>query len=303
MTNTTKGALFVVVSVLCWAITGNLGSFLFAQKAMTPAQMITIRMLSTGIALTAYNHFRQPNPNYNIFKTPADVIRLIIFAIGGILFMQFFFFSAIQESNAPTATIMQYTGPFIVIISLSIYHRVWPRKIVLLAMLLSAIGTVLLLTHGDFSSISVTQKALFFGALSAIGYAFYNIVPIKLLLRYETPQVAGLAMLIAFVVLTVTTNPFAQSFIFDMETFLAMFFAIVMGTIFPFVAYLEGAKLIGPPKASILGSLEPLFSTLIAVFFLGAKFYPIDYVGVALVMASVIFLSLPDRHVNTEKIQ
>lgn len=302
MTNTTKGALFVVVSVLCWAITGNLGSFLFAQKAMTPAQMITIRMLATGIALTAYTHFRQPNPNYNIFKTPADVIRLIIFAVGGILFMQFFFFSAIQESNAPTATIMQYTGPFIVIISLSIYHRVWPRKIVLLAMLLSAIGTVLLLTHGDFSSISVTQKALFFGALSAIGYAFYNIVPIKLLLRYETPQVAGLAMLIAFVVLMVTTNPFAQSFIFDMETFLAMFFAIVMGTIFPFVAYLEGAKLIGPPRASILGSLEPLFSTLIAVFFLDAKFYPIDYVGVALVMASVIFLSLPDRHVNTEKI-
>ena len=76
---------------------------------------------------------------------------------------------------------------------------------------------------------------------------------------------------------------------------LALAFAVVMGTLFPFVAYLEGAKRIGPQNASILGSVEPLLSTAVAVLFLNQLFYPVDYAGVVLVVAAVILLSLADR--------
>lgn len=303
MSPTKKGLLLVIISALCWGITGNLGSFLFTEKGMTPAQFISIRMLITGCTLTGYHYYKFREKALYLFKTPADLIRLVLFGLLGVLFMQFFFFSAIRESNAPTATIMQYSGPFLVIISLSVIHRVWPKPLVIAAMMLAMTGTVLLLTHGDLTTLSVSNIALFYGVLSAIGYALYNILPVKLLLRYETTQIAGLAMIVGFAALTIITLPFSQSFIVDIETVLAMGFTIIMGTIFPFVAYLEGAKLIGPPKASILGSLEPLFSTLIAVFFLGASFYPIDYVGVALVIVSVIMLSLPDRNVNVDEIE
>lgn len=301
MKASTKGILFVVISAFFWGVTGNVGSFLFTEKMMTPAQFIVIRLILSGLLLLLVHQFQKSKRSIIKYLNSPDIIQLILFAVLGILFMQFFFFSAISESNAPTATVMQYTGPFVVIIYLSIRHKVFPRISVLFAMVMALVGTVLLLTHGNLLSLSISPLALRYGVFSVIGYAIYNIMSVKLLLRYDTTEIAGAAMLIGGIVLFFITRPFGTPFIFDVGTVLGLMFCILFGTVFPFVAYLEGAKTIGPPKASIISTLEPLFSTVVAVMFLGAQFFPIDYVGIGMVMVAITVLSLPEKKKQGQK--
>ena len=295
MTKERQGFLLVLFSALCWAVTGNIGSFLFREKGITPEQITTVRLLCTGVALTLFQFVRKRDTFGYLFRTSADIIRTLLFGVVGVLFMQYFFYATIEQSNAPTATIIQYTGPFLVILGLSIYHRVPPNKKTVAAMLMAMAGTFLLITHGDPTSLALSDRALITGALSAIGYALYNVIPVPLLLRYDTPLVAGLGMIAGGSVLLLITRPFQNGMPMDGVILLALAFAVVMGTLFPFVAYLEGAKRIGPQNASILGSVEPLLSTAVAVLFLNQLFYPVDYAGGVLVVAAVILLSLADR--------
>lgn len=291
----------MLFSSICWAVTGNVGSFLFREKNLTPEQITTIRLLATGFTLTAYQFLRRRSTFFHIFQTKSDVVRTLLFGVAGVLFMQYFFYATIEQSNAPTATIIQYTGPFLVILVLSVYHKVVPNRKTVLALFMAMAGTFLLITHGDPGNITLSDRALITGALSAVGYAIYNILPVPLLLRYDTPQVAGLGMLAGGIVLLVLTRPFQNGMPLDAITIGALLFAVIMGTIFPFVAYLEGAKRIGPQNASILGSMEPLFSTAVAVLFLSQLFYPIDYLGVTLVVAAIILLSLSEPKKESKK--
>ena len=285
----------MLFSALCWAITGNIGSYLFVEKGLTPEQITAVRIFGTGILLTMYQFLRKRDTFFHIFRTSADVIRTLIFGVAGVLFMQYFFYATIEQSNAPTATILQYTGPFLVIVALSVYHRIPPGKKTVIALLMAMTGTFLLITHGDPGNLALSNRALITGALSAVGYAIYNISPVPLLLRYDTPLVAGLGMVAGGIVLMGITRPFQYGMPLDAVTFFLLAFAVLMGTLFPFVAYLEGAKRIGPQNASILGSVEPLLSTGVAVLFLNQLFYPVDYLGVLLVVCAVILLSLSDR--------
>ncbi len=295
MTKRQQGFLLVLFSALCWAVTGNIGAFLFREKGITPEQITTIRLLTTGITLLIYQLIRKRDTFGHLFRTRADVVRALLFGVTGVLFMQYFFYATIEQSNAPTATIIQYTGPFLVILALSIYHRVPPNRKTVVALLMVMTGTYLLITHGDPSTIALSNRALITGALSAVGYAIYNVLPVPLLLRYDTPLVAGVGMVAGGVVLMGVTRPFQGGMPMDWVILGALIFAVIMGTLFPFVAYLEGAKRIGPQNASILASVEPLLSTAVAVLFLNQLFYPLDYAGVVLVVAAVILLSLADQ--------
>ncbi len=295
MNKTLKGVLIVLSCTVFWAITGNAGAFLFETNRMTPAQVTSIRELFAGGVLVVYHAFKTKKKTLYLYKTKADLLRVIAFGLFGILFMQLFFYMAIEESNAPTASIIQYTAPFMVMAYFAIKTRKMPTPLMMTALFMALGGVFLLITHGDITTLAITEKALFFGLCAAVGYALYNIIPIDLLARYDSVQISGLGMLTAGVFLTILTRPFQQPYVLDLPSILAAGYVAIFGTLIPFVIYLEGAKLIGAPKASIIATAEPLLSTVIAVLFLNQTFYPIDYAGVILVIIAVMLLSVPDR--------
>ncbi len=295
MTDKQKGFLLVLFCTVCWAITGNLGTYLFVEKGMTPAQVTSVRQLFSGVFLVLIHAIQQPKKVSYLFRTKADVIRVVIFGLFGILFMQLFFYMAIEQSNAPTASIIQYTAPFLVMVYYSIVNRSFPKPVMIAALVMALLGVFLLVTHGDVDTLSISPLALLYGMMAAVGYSLYNILSIPLVTRYDSKQVSGLAMLVAGTTLTLALRPFTTPFVFDLGTVLALGFVAIFGTFLPFVLYLEGAKRITPQKASILATVEPLFSTVIAVLFLGQVFYAMDYLGVVLVVAAVILLSLPEQ--------
>jgi drug/metabolite transporter (DMT)-like permease len=71
---------------------------------------------------------------------------------------------------------------------------------------------------------------------------------------------------------------------------------VVLSTILPLGTFLAGIQRVGPTIASLLSTLEPVFTVLLAVLLLGETLLPSQIAGGTLVLAAVILLSLPRRH-------
>lgn len=166
---------------------------------------------------------------------------------------------------------------------------------VLSAILTSLVGTFLLVTHGDPTSLSISPAALFFGIASAFAAAFYTTYPSTLIARYGTLPIVGWSMLIAGVVLTPFYAGRGTTFVIDGSLLLAFFYLVVIGTALTFSLYLKGAQMIGGPKASILSCAEPLSSALLSVILLGVAFTLPDWLGTLLIVSSVVLISMDSR--------
>ncbi len=76
-----------------------------------------------------------------------------------------------------------------------------PGILVFCAILTSLVGTFLLVTHGNPTSLSISPAALFWGIASAFAAAFYTTYPSTLIARYGTLSVVGWSMLIGGLIL------------------------------------------------------------------------------------------------------
>jgi len=65
---------------------------------------------------------------------------------------------------------------------------------------------------------------------------------------------------------------------------------VVVGTTIPILAFILGLRLVGPSRAAILSTFEPASSVLLAVLILGESANPIQYLGGAFILASVVVL-------------
>lgn len=65
----------------------------------------------------------------------------------------------------------------------------------------------------------------------------------------------------------------------------------VLGTLLSFYLYFEGIILIGPVRASMVASAEPIAATLISYLWLGTYFGLMDLVGFAFIIATVFILA------------
>lgn len=69
---------------------------------------------------------------------------------------------------------------------------------------------------------------------------------------------------------------------------------ILIGTLFAYTVFLKGTSIVGPVKGSLLASVEPVASVLLTVLVMNDIFYPIDFLGMLLIIAAVLLISIKD---------
>ena len=67
---------------------------------------------------------------------------------------------AISYSNAGTATVLQHTGPVLILAYLCIRTLKPPKKREVVAIVFALAGTFILATHGNFHEMVLTKQAL-----------------------------------------------------------------------------------------------------------------------------------------------
>lgn len=288
----TKGFILAILAALLWGLSGTFAQFLFQQRGINVEWMITVRMLCSGIILLLFPLIKGNKDLFGIWKNRKDALKLISFSLIGMLTVQYTYFATIKHSNAATATVLQYLGPVIIAIYLSLKNRKMPNIWQTISIVLAVVGTFLLVTHGDIHSLNISKTALFMGIASAFSLAIYTLQPMELLRKYNSSVVIGWGMFLGGLAFSFVKSPFAVEGIWDFSTYISAGFIIILGTLVAFYAYLTAAQIIGGQKASLLASAEPLSATIVAVLWLNVPFLLMDWIGSAFIVSTIVLLGI-----------
>jgi drug/metabolite transporter (DMT)-like permease len=70
---------------------------------------------------------------------------------------------------------------------------------------------------------------------------------------------------------------------------------VCVSTILALGTFFAGMRIVGPTAASLLSTLEPVFTVLLAIFALSERLTSTQILGGAFVLAAVVLLTLPDN--------
>ncbi|WP_245917185.1 EamA family transporter [Mongoliibacter ruber] len=292
------GYVMALLAAVMWGVSGTCAQYLFEEKGVSPSWLVCWRMVIAGTLLLLFALFRKKSDAKRIWLKRRDVFEILIFSTLGMVAVQFTYFYSISLSNAATATVLQYVGPVFVVGFYAIKLRRLPKPNEYIALALALVGTFLLVTHGSFDALVISEAALFWGLLSAVSLAVYTIQPVQLLRRFSSPTVTGWGMFIGGMIYLMVSNPWYLSGTWDMGTYLAFAYIIILGTVIPFSIFLASLNIIGAQTASLLCSVEPLSAALVAVAWLGVTFTGMDWLGTFFVVITVALLTLSKRTVK-----
>lgn len=286
------GILLVLIAAISWGVSGTVAQFLFDHKGMTAGWLVSIRLLCSGIILLSYLHVKGNKHVWDVWKRKSTVVNILIFGLFGMLGVQYTYFVAIETSNAATATLLQYLAPVLITVYVIFKWRKAPQIPQVMAILFALLGTFLLVTSGNFSTISIHPTALVWGISSAFFLALYTLQPIELLKEFGSTIVIAWGMIIGGIGMSFIYPPWSVSGQFTTSSFLAILFVIVFGTLIAFFCYLESLKYLEATESSLLACAEPLSSAFLAVVWLKVPFGIYEWLGACCIIATILLLSL-----------
>ena len=293
MSNSLKGTLLTVVAGIAWGLSGTSGQYLMVH-GISALVLTNLRLLIAGGILMLLAYATAKDKMLAFLTDKKSLLSLLIFALIGLFLNQFAYLTAIQETNAGTATVLQYVCPVGILIYSCIKDKVTPTLGEIVSIILAIGGTFLIATHGQLDQLSITPSGLFWGLFSAWTYALYIILPIALIKKWGSSLVIGIGMVIAGLVALPFTGVLQTTIPTSFDFLLAFAGIILIGTVFAYTAFLKGASLIGPVKSSLLASIEPISAVFFAFLIMNEQFYPIDFLGMAMILVAVTLISLKD---------
>ena len=293
MSKVVKGTLFTVIAGIAWGLSGTSGQYLMAH-GISALVLTNIRLIIAGLLLVLLSYIKSKEQFLAFLKDKSSLFSLLLFSLFGLFLNQLAYLSAIQETNAGTATVLQYVCPVGILAYTCIKDKVAPTIAEILSMFLAIGGTFLIATHGQMDQLSMTPAGLFWGLFSALTYALYIILSIKLIQKWGSILVIGVGMTISGFVAVPFTGIIGTSLPMSFDIFLAFTGIILIRTVFAYTAFLKGASLVGPVKSSLLASIEPISAVFFAFIIMGDIFYPVDFLGMAMILLAVTIISLKD---------
>ena len=287
------GTFLTIAGGILWGISGVCGQFLFQSKDVTASWLVPLRLVTAGFLLLCYYVIRDKGKTFDIWKTKRNRIDIIIYGLAGMMLCQYSYFQTIEWSNAGTATVIQYLGPALIVVWVCLQTKRLPEKKEVLGVILAVTGIFLIATHGNPTTLALSQKALIMGLISAVSVVIYTVKPARMQAEFDTPLILAWGMLIGGIALTIAFRPWNNKVIFDGETFTALTFIILFGTMAGFSMYMTGVKMIGSVRASLYSCVEPVASMVLTAVWMKVSFTTPDLIGTAFVIATIIIMALP----------
>lgn len=286
-----KGTIYTILGGIFWGLSGSCGQYLFEQKDIISQWLVPIRLICAGVLLLVIVTAKSGKAIIKPWKNKRFAFELVVFGVFGMALCQLTYFSAIQASNAGTATVLQYLGPVLIMVYMCIRNKVPPKRNELIAICFALFGVFLLATHGNVKSLAISPIALGWGLCSAFFLLLYTVQPQHLLQYFETPLIIGWGMLIGGILLMAVFRPWEIAVNVDGAILLAMAVIIIFGTLLSFNLYLEGVKRIGPTKGSLMACVEPVAATIISAVWLKVAFTGWDIAGFVFIIATIFILN------------
>ena len=294
MNKIVKGRVYTLIGAVSWGLSGACGQYLMNDSSVSPIYLTALRMMIAGLVLTLFACWKQPKQFRKVVKSPKTMGKMLFFGIFGLMLCQLTYLISIHDSNAGTATVLQYTCPILIVIYVSLKEKIVPTVMEFVAIFFALVGIFVIATHGNPFNLSISPTGLFWGIISAFTYALYTLLPGKLIQQWGSLIVTGLGLLSGGILFYIGSASWQNSIQWQPYTLFAFFGIIGVGTILAYTLYLEGVALIGAVQGSLLASAEPISSVFFSIVLLGEVFQMIDMVGIIFILSAVYIITMKE---------
>jgi len=278
------GQLFCIASALCFGTMAILGHFVAASGADTPT-LLLLRFSIAGAVLWVVLALRPE-------RLPSGRDLAVLVGMGGIGYagQAFAYFSALEHASAGLVALLLYLHPVIVALLARAVLGHALRPVQLLAIALAVLGSALTVGNARDG----TALGVFYGIAAATIYAAYILTGSQL--SSEVTPIASTT-----VVVTSAAGVFAVAAAVrgvrlpSTATGWAAVVAIALVcTVAAVALFLAGLERLGPVRASIYSTVEPVFTILLAAAVLRERVTLVRACGGALILGAVLLLARAD---------
>lgn len=290
------GALMVLVSAFCFALKGIFIKMAY-QYGIDSISLLTLRMVFSApvyVVVAGYWAFQNPNAKF----TPQQWGWVIGLGIVGYYVSSFFNFLGFQYITAGLERVLLFTYPtFVLIINALLRHKAITR-LQLGALALTYTG-ILIAFFENFNSTEHQNLPLgsFWVILSGLTYAFYLVGTDSVLGQVNVQKFTSFAMLSATVVTVghcFWTNGL-QIWHYPADVYWITIGMAIFSTAIPTFLLAAGLKRVGASNTSILNSIGPIFTIMLATTVLGENISLLQIFGTLLVLFGVFLIGWKGR--------
>jgi drug/metabolite transporter (DMT)-like permease len=209
-------------------------------------------------------------------------------AMGGIGYVgqAMAYFSALNYASAGLVALLLYLYPVLVTVLAALFlgeHMSW-RKAALLT--LSFAGTALTIGSGSGSALGIAL-----GIAAALIYSVYITVGSRFLRGTDSIGISAVVCLSAALVLSGIAGFSEPRFPADATGWAALAAIAVVSTVIAIFTFFAGLQRIGASRASILSTLEPVVTIVLAAAFLGEAVLPLQIAGGAMILVAAALVA------------
>ncbi|ATP40581.1 EamA family transporter [Solibacillus sp. R5-41] len=287
------GFILVITGCFFWGIGGTVAQQLFSE-GIEVSWLVSTRLLIAGTLLLGTQAiFKDRKQILAIWQQKFTAFRLVIFAIVGMLAVQYTYMASIKEGNAAVATLLQYLAPVMIIVYVALRgHSKFTKKDAI-TIVLALCGSFFLLTNGSLSALAVPMPAIIWGLLSGVSLAFYTLYAIPLLKQFDSLVVVGWAMTLAGTTMSFFHPPWQVDVgSWTASTVIYLVIVIIFGTMLSFWFYIESLQTLTAKETSLLGNVEPLTAVLATVIWLHEPFGIFQWFGTSFILFMMVYIAL-----------
>ena len=288
------GAILIIIGAVCFSAKAVMVklSYLHEVDAIT---VLTLRMLFS-IPFYAVILFlnRKKLEESKAFLTRKDWVNIVLMGVVGYYLASIFDFIGLSYVTAGLERLILFIYPTLVVIISAVFLKKKIGKTEYIALFLTYLGVLIVF----FDDAVVSQNNVGLGAVfifaSALTYSIYLIGTGQLTPKLGSVNytalsmiVSSLAVFIHYLIVGKIENLFANKDVVWLTLNMAVF-----STVIPSFLIAEGIRLMGSGRASIVASIGPVSTIVLAYYFLNESFGLIQFIGTVLVLAGVLFVSL-----------
>lgn len=280
-----------------------IGTALFAMKSIfiklayakgiDTVTLLTLRMLIAMpiyavilIWLLKHQNFGKPIPN----GKPLGVIVFLGFI--GYYLSSFLDMEGLNHITAQLERLTLYTYPIMTTLLGWMFLKEVINRYIIAALILTYSGIMVIYAQESFAGNANTHLGVALVIMSALSYSIYVVTSKPVIQKFGSRMFTSIVMLAStgFVFVHFLLTHDLGDLLIQSDAWLYAFLLAIFSTVLPSYIMAEVISRIGASKMSIVGTLGPLFTILIAVIVLNEPFGWSHLIGLLLVIGGVSLL-------------
>src|SRR5438477_11630551 len=282
--------LLLSITALCWA-----GNAIVGRLAAGHIPPVTLSFLRWSFAFQLILPFAWKHMVHDWSAIRSWLGIMIVLSITGIGAFNTLQYWALEHTQALNTLLLQSAAPLVVAVWSLILLGVRLTLAQAFGVLLSLIGVLVILLHGDvtaLSKIDFNEGDLIF-LVALVIFALYSVLSLKRPDIHPLSFVAftfgcGAACLIPLFIWELFARPVME---LNGANLLTLFYVAVFPSTLAYLCFNRGVALIGANRAAPFFHLVPVFGTVMSIVFLGEHPQLLQFIGFSLVLTGVFVAS------------